>query len=524
MVVDDEAMVRRFVRYVVNKHLPELEIIGEAANGVEAVQKALEYKPDIFLTDIRMPKMDGLDAARRVIEVLPHTQVVFLTAYEEFDYAKEALNLKAEEYLVKPIRPQNLIEVLQRCISKVQQQGLYATMLVTINSLFAESQGYLRAHFAEELLQGNIDSKRQYFRMASLAGYETIPDLIAVVEIDDDIGDGNPLSCVAEIKTIIEDQQLSNDEKLFVYHQKPGTFVCFLKTNASSEEAAVAMAKMWASKIQMHIKAKTGMSVTIGIGSWVQELTSVPMSYQAANVAKSYRFIKGPGQIWSLLDVNYQESPNVLPLLPCQTQLAEAIQLGNPELVQKTVKKVVTELKTVAKISPPKARQSALDTAQIAVAAAREGAMKKDRVASCLARHQEQLESAASCQQIAEALASLTTCLARSVEKTQTNLSSETVQKAIAFIQDNYHDDLTLSKVAGVVYLSPYYFSRLFKRTTGMNFTRYLTKVRIDAAKQLLKKGDRTVKEIAMEVGYTDPRYFSSVFKKVVGVSPSDYS
>ena len=99
MVVDDEAMVRRFVRYVVNKHLPELEIIGEAANGVEAVQKALEYKPDIFLTDIRMPKMDGLDAARRVIEVLPHTQVVFLTAYEEFDYAKEALNLKAEEYL-----------------------------------------------------------------------------------------------------------------------------------------------------------------------------------------------------------------------------------------------------------------------------------------------------------------------------------------------------------------------------------------------------------------------------------------
>lgn len=274
----------------------------------------------------------------------------------------------------------------------------------------------------------------------------------------------------------------------------------------------------------MHIKAKTGMSVTIGIGSWVQELTSVPMSYQAANVAKSYRFIKGAGQIWSLLDVNYQESPNVLPLLPCQTQLAEAIQLGNPELVQKTVKKVVTELKTVAKISPPKARQSALDTAQIAVAAAREGAMKKDRVASCLARHQEQLESAASCQQIAEALASLTTCLARSVEKTQTNLSSETVRKAIAFIQDNYHDDLTLSKVAGVVYLSPYYFSRLFKRTTGMNFTRYLTKVRIDAAKQLLKKGDRTVKEIAMEVGYTDPRYFSSVFKKVVGVSPSDYS
>lgn len=522
LVADDEIMVRRFVQFVANKYVPQLEIIGEASDGEEAVQKVLALRPDIFLTDIRMPKMDGLAAARTVVEKLPQTQVVFLTAYEEFAYAKQALDLKAEEYLVKPIRPQNLVEVLRRCVSKKRKQSLCATMLVTMNSMFAESRGYVKAHFAEELVQGKLNSKERYFRLASLAGYGSIPDLIAVVEIDDFKQDSTrPI--VEEIRTILEGQGLIGGKELFVYHQKPGTFVCFLITEAPLEDTAVAAAKRWAADIQARIKTSTGQSVTIGIGSWAKDPTFLAASYRAANVAKSFRFVKGPGQVLALQDVNYQESPTVLHLLPCQAQLAEAVQLGNPELVEETVDKVVAELTAMARTSPPRALQGVVDTAQIAMAAAREGAMDKERVAGCLARYEEQLNTATDIGCMVQTLTSLVICLTKSVERTQADFSSETVHKALTFIQQNYHTDLTLDKVAGAVYLSPYYFSRLFKRITGMNFTHYLTEVRINAAKQLLRQNTLSVKEVARAVGYADPRYFSSVFKKVVGVSPGDY-
>lgn len=526
LVADDEAMVRQFVRFVVNNKLPKIEIVGEAADGDQMLKEALKHRPHILLTDIRMPKKDGLKAARAVVQALPQTQVVFLTAYEQFDYAKEALNLKAEEYLVKPIRPDDLTEVLQRCITKIQERDLYTSMLVTMNSLFTESRNYLKAHFCEELLQGRLSQEQRYFKLAALAGYEDIPDLIVVVEIDDtDLKDRSfLLASAAQVETILTEQELSQGSRPFVYHQKPGVYTCFLKTNASSEDTAVAQAKKWAHSIHAAISMRVGTSVTIGIGSWAPEFTGLPASYRAAMAAKSFRFIKGPGQIFSLLDLNYQENPNILPLLPLQAQLAEAVELGNPKLMQEVVTKVITELFTLAEISPPKARQAILDTVQIAVAAAQEGGLDIEQVAGCLAKYEKQVNIATSFKQMAEPLVSVVDCLVQLVAKNQISLSAETVYQAMAFIRNNYQENLTLNKVAGAVYLSPYYFSRLFKRTTGMNFTCYLTQVRINAAKELLKQNTLTVKEVAQAVGYADPRYFSSVFKKMVGVSPGDYS
>lgn len=524
LVADDEAMVRQFVRFVVDKQLPEVEIVAEAADGEEMQVKALKHRPHILLTDIRMPKKDGLQAARAVVESLPETQVVFLTAYEEFDYAKEALNLKAEEYLVKPIRPDNLTKVLQRCIAKIRQRNFYAEMLVTMNSLFTESRTYLKDHFCEELLQGRLNNKQRYDQLAALTGYEDIPDLVVVVELDDaNVLDHDDLVLSAtQIENILVEQEACG-RRVLVYHRKPGVYICFLNTGTTSEQMAVSQARKWASIVRRIIVYKTGKSVTFGIGNFAPKLDALPESYRAANAAKSFRFIKGPGQVFSLLDMTYQESPNLLPLLSLQAELAEAVQLGNLKLVQKAVDKVIDELTALAETAPLKARQAFMETAQIALAAVRERALDKKQAAGCWAQYKERAQKAASLRQTSLALTSLATCLAKCVEKTQTDLSSEAVLKAIDFIQKNYQDDLTLGKVAGAVYLSPYYFSRLFKRTTGMNFTRYLTQVRIDAAKELLKKGGLTVKEVAINVGYADPRYFSSVFKKVVGVSPAAY-
>ena len=524
LVVDDEPMVRRFIRFVVDKQLPELQVVGEAANGCEAVQKALELNPDIFLTDIRMPKMDGLAAAKEVRKSLSQTQVVFVSAYEEFDYAKEAITLKAEEYLIKPIRPQNLIEVLRRCVLKAQQQTMHTAMLTTMNARLKKSEGYLKAHLAEKLLQGNFDSEHHCMQLAALAGYEYLPDLVAIVEKDclesDDVG----YYKTREISIILEKLCCPGNIKPLVYQQKPGTFVCFLKTNADSGKSAVDRATKWASMVQAKVAtAMAHQSITMGIGDWASDYTLLPTSYQSALTAKSFRFIWGPGRIFSLQDLNYEAKPNMLQLLPMQTTLVESVQLGNLKLAKEAVTNVLAELRKLAKKCPPKAKEMIADTAQLTVAAAREGALKKEQIANCLGPYKTRLRTAFCFDQMAEALIYLVTCLTRLVNKTQTNLSTDTIAKAINFIQNHYQSDLTLAEVAATVYLSPYYFSRLFKRTTGINFSQYLTKIRIDAAKDLLRKSNSSIKEIAQTVGYADPGYFGLVFKKVVGVPPGQY-
>jgi two-component system response regulator YesN len=208
--------------------------------------------------------------------------------------------------------------------------------------------------------------------------------------------------------------------------------------------------------------------------------------------------------------------------LPLEAQLVAAVRSGNLRAVREAAGEMLLGLRHLALDSPHLAKQLAAETARVLVGVTREAGVEEDQ----LRPEQltvEKIREATSFAQLSREFFCLTKNLTEAIRRKKEEESSNVIQQALAFIEANYARDITLQDVAKSVYLSPYYFSRLFRKKTGVNFAKYLSMTRINAAKKLMEEKRLPIKEIAARVGYEDPRYFSTVFKRLTGILPSEY-
>lgn len=512
LIADDEIAVRRLVRFVVEKYCPEVSIVGEARDGQELVAKGLEFKPDVLLTDIRMPNLDGITAARELKKALPDVQVVFLTAYEDFGYAREALSLKAENYLVKPIRPEELKKTLASCAANLEKQLVYRTLTLSINSALQRSRSYLRSYLFDQLLHGNLDA---YEKVAALIGPVRSPNYVLVVSV-------NPSTSYTQRAAVERIVKSLAGERLavFVEQGEAGLVVGVGGSTEDGKDLSPEWAKEFAAKLKCSLEEETGSVVTIGIGGKAENPCEVAKSFRQAQLAVSYSFVLGLGRIITGEDVRHGEKD--VSLLPLEAQLVAAVRSGNLRQAREAAGRMLLALRHLALDSAYLAKELAAETARVLLGLAREAGIEENQL-----RAGEQapgkIREAASFAQVSREFFSLTKNLTEAIRRKKEEESSNVIHQALAFIEANYARDITLQDVAKSVYLSPYYFSRLFRKKTGVNFAKYLSMTRINAAKKLMEENRMSIKEIAARVGYEDPRYFSTVFKRLTGVLPSEY-
>ncbi|MDK2883314.1 MAG: two-component system, response regulator YesN, partial [Bacillota bacterium] len=491
LIADDEIAVRRLVRFVVERYCPEVCIVGEARDGRELVAKGLECKPDVLLTDIRMPNLDGITAARELKKVIPEVQIVFLTAYEEFGYAREALNLKAESYLVKPIRPEELKKTLNSCAANLKRRLFYRTLTLTMNSALQRSRSYLKSYLFDQLLHGNLDA---YEKVAALVGPIRIPKYVLVVSITPSTS--RPPARVA-VERIVK--SLAGDELVvFIEQGEPGLVLGVGGSTKGGEDLSLEWAKQFAAQLKGRLEEEeTGLLVTIGIGGKADIPQEVARSFRQAQLALSYSFVLGSGRVIASEDVDRGER-NVS-FLPLEAQLVAAVRSGNLRAVREAAGEMLLGLRHLALDSPHLAKQLAAETARVLVGVTREAGVEEDQ----LRPEQltvEKIREATSFAQLSREFFCLTKNLTEAIRRKKEEESSNVIQQALAFIEANYARDITLQDVAKSVYLSPYYFSRLFRKKTGVNFAKYLSMTRINAAKKLMEEKRLPIKEIAARV------------------------
>lgn len=521
VLIDDEDIVREGMRDLIPWAELGLEMAGDAQDGEEGLKLIDEQLPHIVFLDINMPKVDGIKVAQKVLEKYPSMKIVLITGYEEFSYAREALRLGVEDYILKPVTKQEVIELLKKLVEKLDREQQEEKIKKYTQEKIKQSNEILLQRCIEELILNEIENSLIEKRCTLVeiplnkAFYS-----IALIDYDHFLGgtDSNEDEITFfAIQNIIE--EILDKNKWGYAFKLSGLNGIFYYTN--EKEDVYEHYKKHLGYIKDMLTQYLGITVTIGAGKMVSSIDKVYLSYENAYESLMSRFFLGNNQI---------------------------IMHDSHENIHEYVKAnewIKWEEKLVGAIENSSAFEKVLDEICIAMERSRMPIEKCQEVWKILAISLfkkfvqieesiievfpdtfniiEELYLKKTIKEIRDWIVSLYSKCNYYI-KEQVSPNKNHIKNALRFLEENYYlSDLSINMVCKEVYLSPSYLSSIFKKATGYSFIEYLTKYRLEKAKELLKYTSLKTYQVAEKVGYLDPQYFSTLFKKQFHKTPSEY-
>ncbi|MCR4694620.1 MAG: response regulator [Pseudobutyrivibrio sp.] len=523
MLADDEGIVIDSLKFIIEKEFGSKCEIRTAKTGRQVIELAEEFLPDIAFMDIQMPGINGIEAMREIRKTNSHVVFIVMTAYDKFDYAKEAISLGVLDYLNKPVSKDAILDILSKAMNIIDGERTKRSddlkvkeKLETVVPII--ENGLIQDLLFKEFFKEDIDNYK------SLLGIEAEYGYMACMVFGRELVGNYMTSAVAasiqaqtayrEIHTITEDYikgimgaVMSNKIPILIPSDSPT-----LSYNDRNDmvQNARALCRKLADRFDMDFR--------VGFGS-VKPLDKMAESYQEANTI----LVQTTNHVAHIDDmpmtVQYEENyPKDL-----ENRLFAEIELGNTKEAVTLAQAFFDWMLDNYANDNDSVRLKALEFVLWAEHVAYEKAGRLYEFKS-RANYLSELMSLADFTSMKSWFIEKIQNAAASVSSRQEKQSMSAVNKAKQYIDENYMKELTLDDVSRVVNISSYYFSKLFKEETGENFIDYLTKLRIDSAKELLKNTNKSMKEISAEVGYSDPNYFSRNFKKYTGKTPTEYA
>lgn len=534
ILVDDEEEVRQSIIRKIDWKSAGFCVVGDAENGQEALEKVEALEPDLILTDIRMPYMDGLSLAERVRQKYPSVKIVIFSGYDDFEYAKQAIKLNVTEYILKPVNVEELTAILKRIKTNLDEEIEQKRNVSLLRENYIRSLPILREQFLNELVVSPVQEEELEARLGEydipLGGAKKW--VAASIDIEpEEYGKGDQLPLHKEKDLIPISVMQIVGEKLGNYCRSS----VFTTSRTSRDQLALIAAIDGDNShtglidvlgdICKETKKILEVPITIGIGHSCQKLGEVSSSYKAAMDALGYKAIVGAG---STIYINDVEPVNVGKLSfdgKDEAELIAAIKFGPREKINEAVQNVIDKMSdakvhfrqcqaymlSVGSSMIRLIQQYDLDLAQLS-----EEELGEDTFA-IIPKMQKK-------EDFARWLLLAALRMNQAMNQERDNTMKQVIQKAKEYIMDHYQDtELSVEKICRQLHMSPAYFSTMFKKETGQAYTSYLTQVRLDKAVELLNKTDDKTYVIASKVGYQEQNYFSYVFKKRFGVSPTKF-
>lgn len=503
VIVDDEALERKALCKMIRDHLPEMEVVAEGANGREAVEIAKRYRPDIMLIDIKMPALDGLQAIEAIRRDGLDIEFIIVSAFDLFDYAKQAMRFGVKEYLLKPSRKEEVISALERVSQAVAAKRRHEESNRQLQEQLRRLQTLVESEWLSVLMTEDV-SADEWERWKELLPFSLATGMFIVLQFPDK-------GKVDEWKSWL-DKQLDERAPVRYIMGRMGNGrlpILFFQSPDDGELAWKPTIQTLAFDLTRQFSARYGAALYIGLGSPVSRLDQLRSSYYEALSAVRYYAERQKAQV----GFPPAEAMYASRAAERDQQLFESLRLGDIEQARLVCRTYIKEL--TSSYSLPSA-----------VRKAEEALIWIGRRLSELGIRYERIASFTSCRSAAElqqAVLDELDRIAADLEVWRHQHAHGKLGKAKEYIDRHYAEPLTLEEVAEHAGMSPYYFSKLFKEQFGVTFIDYVTNVRIERAKEALVRTDFSLKEICFSVGYNDPNYFSRVFKKQTGWSPSEY-
>lgn len=518
MLVDDEEAVREAIARKLAWEEIGFQVVAMAENGEDALEKAEQYAPDVVMSDICMPFMDGLTFCKKMKELMPGTKIIFFSGYDEFEYAKEAIRLEAEEYILKPIDAQELQEIFIRIKKNLDEELDRRRNVDRLKRYYEESIPMLQDQLIIGLLEGRIANAGWMERSVAEYGLKLEAAFYMVGVIQSDEEEGSNLRAVS-IKQLVDEQLEGKIEFKSVNYLGTIVVIALLHDTASSARFIALMNQNC--KLAGRI---LGIAVTAGIGKVYGSKEHINHSYLEAREAVTYRIMMEPGQAIYIGDVEPETMVQPVNGEEWIRGLVREIKVGTPQSLDESVVALIEKLKK-STITTGWLQLFFTEIMIELIRLARSYQLKDGEWDRMLEREfSEEMKRFHSLEELGEWLGGICHKLRNAIRKERTDTTRLLTDKALAFVAEHYMEsELSIDKVCSHLGVSATYFYSLFKKEMGMSFVAYLTRVRMEQAIRLLDTTDEKSYVIAGMVGYEEPNYFSYVFKKQYGISPSRY-
>lgn len=526
LIVDDEALVREAVREQMNWEQLGFVCIGDCEDGVEALEFAERDLPDVVLTDIGMPFMDGLELTRELSALFPSVQVVILTGYDDFDYAQQAVKLKAVDYILKPVTALELERVMVKLREELDAQKQKKQDDEQLKRQWAENFPLLKERFLERLVTSPMTAKQkavnaEYFRIQWNGGY--------AVELAIDVDEFEltvPQSPMDE--ELIRFAIFNVTQEIAVQFVGSEAFrdrenrVLLLLSGADPEEL-LETALQAAEQVHQAVSTYLPVKASIGIGYPDSITGSVTRVHESALSALAYRFVIGSNSVIRISDMEQHRAPEILSVVAWENELITKLKTGTPQEMEDWVTSLFQAFRE--QVFPIGICHLYLQ--RIVLTLMHTLYEMESTIPAQLGGAESpvhQITRFAALDETEAWMKLLCMHAVQEIRRAREDQSALQVTKAIEFVRHHYSDpDLSVKSVCRHVSMSASYFSFLFKLHTGKTFIEFVTHERMEKAKELLKFTTMKSYEIAYEVGYGDPHYFSGAFKKITGETPTDY-
>ena len=526
MLVDDEEEVRKAMIRKMDWESLGFTEVGDAENGQDALEKIEQLEPDVVMTDIRMPYMDGLTLTARIREKYPSIKILIFSGYDDFEYAKQAIKLKVTEYILKPVNGEELASILNRIRISLDEEIEQRRNLSALQESYQGSLPILRELFLNDLVRQPADADSVAAKLAEY-GINILDArkwLVAVIHVEQMEQGGNQVLSQHQELIPISVRELVED------HLKPYCrFAVFNSADGIAVIAAVDEGNTQTGLINVlndickESKRMLEVSITVGIGHSCDSLKEISRSFETAADALGYRAIVGSGKTIYINDVEPVSRGKLLLDDKGEAELTSAIKFGPRERIGSVVQNLVGRMDD-AKVHARQYQVYMLSIINCITRIMQQHDLDMGEIFDSDRGYPSVAEGIYRKEEFAEWLIVIACRINEALNQERDNTTKKVILEAKAYIKEHYSEpDLSVETLCRHLHMSPAYFSTVFKKETGQTYINYLTEVRLERAVQLLNETDDKTYMIAQKVGYQEQNYFSYVFKKRYGVSPTKY-
>lgn len=530
-LVEDEMVIRRGIKNSIDWEKEGYIFCGEASDGELAYPMIIKEKPDILITDIRMPFMDGLELCKLVKKELPNIKILILSGYDEFDYAKEAIRLGVTEYLLKPISSGKLLEALNGVSESIRREKEDKDLVRKYMEEMRENTEHEKQKFFEQMIAGNLsmadalETGKKYEMNLSAGMYNLLLFRFTLGEENRKSGE-----LLGEAEYAIE----KLTERLeYVFEFQRGVEGWAFLLMADNEEQMSERVKELSKDLEEIMKNYSTIAYFGGIGQPVARLRELEESFREAERALAARFTMELNRIISVEDIRMAQNVDTLDdieitsfgeIEKTRTMLEKFLNNGAEDEIDEFVDVYINELPE-ENLKSVLMRQYIIMDAYIVMMSFCE---KIEGIEGEMQAQSEELKNSMKTIQTLEEIKNYIRMLLKKIIGVRDTISGRRYSDIIEIAKDQIRktymsDEISLNTIAAEVGMSPSYFSSIFSKEMGKTFVEYLTEIRMDRAKELLMCSSMKTSEIGYEVGYKDPHYFSYIFKKTQNCTPKEF-
>lgn len=522
IIVDDEALARHALRTRILKNFSDIEIIGEAENGKQAIEMSRNLKPDIVVMDIKMPGINGIDASHAIINEFSDTKILMLTAYDNFNYIQQAMDIGVAGYLLKPLKSEDVINKINKVLKDIRSKRSQMDLSKEVEQKLGGIKPLIQKELISTLITGTTKSNEVKIYLEFLQekidiGYFM---LISPEQKDsDNFSDLIKKNAYDKVVDVVKNHLPVMRQCIFGKSIGNIIIVLFPVEATCSNESIVKESIVISKEIKRKVKVIANLDIAIGIGNVHSDMQNIKQSYDEANSALRKAIKHNDIVHYNSISKDFDENIIKYPL-KLENVFLEQLRMGNINKVKGlaediilhifssnfniiNIKEYVSELIIILKRNILQIGVEAQIVNNIGILLDINKIDKADELKMWTKNN--------------------IYTMIEYVGRLKTQKDSIIMRKIYEFVDKHFYKDITLEMVSEQVGFSTQYFSKFFKENHGINFVEYITDKRIRYAKELLKFRDKSIKEIGKQVGYEDVNYFSRIFKKNTGLTPKQY-